>query len=185
MAVQSAGIARSQYRTSRARRRLLLSVSVVAVAVVLGLVVHRALASKAVDKPALRPAAQVALSLGARQTADIDLIAGAVGQYVAANGALPTRLSTASGGGLVLCGNTCDTTAGAVSGLSAYQPSNIHLVGYSAGLTVPDQSTMYLVPGAKCGSSGHAGDPNSNPHSMVILSEGVTGTTPVARCLVL
>jgi hypothetical protein len=126
-------------------------------------------------------APQPVLSLGAKQSADIDLVAGAIGQYAAANNALPTHLSATSSDSLVLCGDVCNPTLYAVNGFSVYNPSNIRLMRYTPGLVAPNQNSMYLVPGAKCGSNGQVGSVNPVPRSMVLLY--VTGTTP--RCEVL
>jgi len=50
---------------------------------------------------------------------------------------------------------------------------------------VPNEQTMYLVPGAKCGDNGHLGALNTTPHSMVILYSQTTSVTTTPRCLVL
>jgi hypothetical protein len=129
---------------------------------------------------------QPVLSFNAKQSADIDLVAGAVGQYAAANDALPTHLSLASNGDyLVLCGDSCDPTAYTVDGFSAYKPSSIKLVSYAEGLAAPDQNTMYLVPRAKCNTDGSVGSVNTDPRSMVILYATTSGSTVVPRCVVL
>ena len=183
MAFQPAGSARYRYRSQRGRRRLLAAAGVVLVLAALGVAAHMFMSSKtAGDPPAKTPPP---LSFAAKQAIDVNLVAGAIGQYASANSALPTSLSVASDGGLVLCGAVCDPSLYEVGGLSAYQAANIKLMNYSPGLTTPDQNTMYVVPGAKCASDGHAGDPNATPRSAVILYSTQTdaGTTP--RCVVL
>jgi len=184
MAVQLAGAARYRSRSSRARRRLLIVLGVVLVLVVAYVVVHRYVSPK--NNPSAPGSTPPALSFTAKQTADVNLVAGAVGQYAAANGVLPAHLSVAPDGSLVLCGDVCDPTLYGVGGFSVYQASDIKLMGYSPGLTPPNQSLMYLVPGAKCGTDGRAGDPNATPRSMVILyasTNSAGATTP--RCVVL
>jgi hypothetical protein len=184
MATRPAGFARSRYRALRGRRRLIRMAIVVVLVGVLGVVAYSMVFPK--DTPKLVP--QVAakpVSFGARQAADVNLVAGAVGQYVAANGALPQKLLPTASGGLVLCGATCDVLANTISGLTAYQPSNVYLMGYSFGLVAPNQTVMYLVPGAKCQSNGSLGASNPTPHSMVILYEAASSSMVTPQCVVL
>lgn len=184
MVVRPAGTARSQYRALRSRKRLLRAVIAVACIGVLGFAAYSVFESRHVKK-AVSHVAAAPLSFGVRQAADVNLVAGAIGQYVAANDVLPARLSSTVEGGLVLCGATCDAVANTISGLSAYQPSDIQLMSYVPNLVAPNQHTMYLVPGAKCQSNGSLGGLNSTPHSMVILYVTVTGSTTSPQCLVL
>lgn len=184
MTVKQAGAARYRYRALRSRRRLVGMASIVALVVVVGFVAYSALESKYAKKVSPHITA-VPLSFGVRQAADVNLVAGAIGQYVAANDALPERLSSTTGGGLILCGVSCDAVTNTVSGLSAYQPTDIRLMNYVPNLVAPNQQIMYLVPGAKCRSNGSLGDPNPTPHSMVILYVAETGSTTTPQCLVL
>jgi hypothetical protein len=184
MAVQLAGAARSKLRSSRMRRRLFIALFVVVILIIVLLVAHKYMTPK--SSPTAPGSAVQPLSFTAKQTTDINLVAGAVGQYAAANGVLPAYLSVASNGSLVLCGSVCNPTLYGVGGFSAYQASNIKLMNYSPGLTPSNQNMMYLVPGAKCGSDGKAGDPNPTPRSMVILYASVSSTgVATPRCVVL
>jgi len=184
MVARTAGAARYRYRALNSRRRLLKVIVLLLIVGVLGIGAYFVIASKHTKK--ITPAATTALpSFATRQVEDINLIAGAVGQYVAANGALPQRLSATAGNGLVLCGATCDAVANTVSGLSAYQASNVRLMSYVPGLTAPNQATIYLVPAAKCQRNGSLGGPNVTPHSMVMLYAGLVGSTVTPQCLVL
>ncbi|HEY4161360.1 MAG TPA: hypothetical protein VGM08_04835 [Candidatus Saccharimonadales bacterium] len=183
MVFQSAGAARSRYRSQRGRRRLLAVIGLVLVLAVLGIAMHLVMSSKAAGN--LPAKASPSLSFPAKQAADVNLVAGAIGQYASANGALPTSLSAAPDGGLVLCGTVCDPSLYEVGGLSVYQAANIKLVSYGPGLEVPNQNTMYVVPGAKCASDGRAGDPNQTPRSAVILYGTQTSTSTTPGCVVL
>jgi len=125
-------------------------------------------------------------SFGGKQVEDVGLVAGAMGQYASANGALPTHLSVAAGNGLVLCGSTCDPTTNTVSGLSVYQALNIKIVPYSSGLTAPNTAAMYLVPEANCANNGAVGSVNTNPRSMVLLYDGENSeNVATPHCIVL
>jgi hypothetical protein len=183
MAVQLAGTARYRSRSSHTRRRVLVVVvALVILAITAGIFILPGMRKKVLPAHT----AQQQPSFAARQTMDISLVAGAVGQYAAANGVLPAHLSAAPDGDLVLCGDVCNPTLYGVGGFGAYQASNIKLMAYTTGLTTPGQSVMYLVPGAKCGADGRAGDPNPTPRSMVILFAVATGSgTPAPRCVVL
>lgn len=178
-----AGAARYRYRTQSSRRRLL------AVCVILVVVAGLLLAGrgfvfpKTAKAPPLKPVPP--LSFEAKQVEDVNLVATAVGQYANANNALPVHLSTGTSGGLVLCGATCDPNLYTVGGFMVYQASNIRLVNYAPALMAPDVNTMYLVPGAKCGSGGQLGDVNLRPRSMVILYVASTASSTEPRCVVL
>lgn len=127
---------------------------------------------------------QPQLSYGAKQAQDVNLVAGAVGQFAAAYGALPHKLAV-SNSSLVLCGAACDPTAYEVGGFSVYQPADIKLMHYTPGLTVPSQSAMYLVPEARCAKDGKLDGANTDTRSMVILFATESGTTLSPRCVVL
>jgi hypothetical protein len=162
----------------------LLWVGLVVVLVVVGVVAARKIISSETAQKAKPQNAQPQLSYSAKQAIDVNLVAGAVGQYAAANDALPENLAE-SNGSLVLCGSTCTSSAYEVGGFNVYQPADIKLIPYAPNLTVPSQSTMYLVPGAKCASDGAIGAVNSAPRSMVILFATVSGTSTAPRCVVL
>jgi len=183
MAVQTAGSARYRHRIMSARRRLLMLCVIVLVVAVAAFLARPFIFHKK-TVPTVN-AAKPVLSTSAKQSEDVDLVAGAVGQYAAANGALPTHLSAAPNGSLVLCGDTCNPTLYSVSGFSVYQASNIHLMSYAPGLSVPNQNVMYLVPGAKCGSNGQLGSVNPAPRSMVLLYASAGATSTAQRCVVL
>lgn len=184
MAVLPAGAARYRYQTQLLRRRLLLALAIVVVLAALIVVAHAMLAPKAASTPPPQPA-QPKLGFEAKQVVDVNLVAAAVGQYAAANGALPTHLSVGPDGGLVLCGAACDPAMYTIGGFDVYQASSIKLMAYAPGLTAPDQHTMYLVPGAKCGTDGQLGAVNPTPRSMAILYAGVVSGGTKPRCVVL
>lgn len=183
MAARLAGSLHFQRRASARRRRLYLVGMIILVLAVGGFIVHKVISSEMARKPAPQNT-QPQLSYGAKQAIDVNLVAGAVGQYAAANNALPGRLAE-SNGSLVLCGATCTSSAYEVGGFNVYQPSNIKLVAYVPNLTVPSQSTMYLVSGAKCAGNGAIGGVNTAPRSMVILFAAVNGSSAAPRCVVL
>ena len=160
------------------------AVGLVVLVVLLGVFFgHKVISSEMSQKPKTQNV-QPRLSYGAKQAIDVNLVAGAVGQYAAANNVLPQKLAV-SNGSLVLCGPTCTSSAYEVGGFNVYQPSDIKLVSYAPNLTVPSQTTMYLVPGAKCASNGAVGAANPAPRSMVILFAAVNGSTTAPRCVVL
>ncbi len=183
MAFQSAGAARYRSRAQRGRRRLLVMLGALLVLAVLGVAAYWYFSSRAAGTQPSKTAPS--LSFGAKQAMDLNLVAGAVGQYASANGVLPAHFSATQDGRLVLCGTVCDPTLYAVGGFRAYNAANIRLMNYTAGLAVPDQNTMYVVPGAKCGSDGHAGDPNPISRSAVILYGAQTSSGTTTRCIVL
>lgn len=182
MAVQLAGIAHRQSRNARGRRRwFTLALAFIVAALAVG--VYTAFFSGPANKTTSKTG-QPELSFEARQLTDVALVGGAVGQYAEANDALPTRLSVAPGGSLILCGATCSISY-EVGGLSVYQASDIRLMEYASGLTVPNQNFMYLVPSATCSSGGQLGTQNPSARSMVILYDTVSGSSTAPRCIVL
>jgi len=182
MAIQAAGSARYKRRAASTRRRLFVGLIVIVVLAVAAIAGRTYIFPKA-SKP-VAAAKPPVLTMGAEQSADVDLVAGAIGQYATANDALPTHLSV-SNGSLVLCGDVCNPTLYTVSGFSVYSPSNIKLMSYRPGLAAPNQNIMYLAPGAKCGSDGTVGAVDSRPRSMVLLYAAATTTGSVPRCEVL
>jgi len=185
MAVRIAGSDRYRQRASIRRRRFFVIggvVIVVAIVIVAWQMGVFSMFSK--KKPVV--AVQPPVTSSARQAEDVDLVAGAVGQYSATNSTLPTGLSTVANNGLVLCGSTCDPTNNEVSGFVYYQASGFKIVSYAAGLTAPSQSVVYLVPGAKCGDKGQVSVVNTDPRSMVLLYDNAsTSGAPDPRCIVL
>ncbi|HUB94094.1 MAG TPA: hypothetical protein VMB52_06345 [Verrucomicrobiae bacterium] len=173
---------RSRYTRKKLVKRWLLAASTAIVVLAILLIAHTVLWSKTAGQ-AMPPAP--VLSFSAKQDVDVHLVAAAVGQYVSSNGTLPTRLSVASNGGLVLCSDVCNPSLYELGGLSVYQAADIKLVNYTPDLMVSNQSTMYLVPSAKCDPSGRIGGPNSVPRSMVILYSTDTDSSPTPRCIVL
>lgn len=183
MALQTAGSARYKQRAASMRRRLSVALIVVVVLVV-AVIAARTFIFPKTSKPVIA-AKPPALSLAGKESEDVGLVAGAVGQYAAANDALPTRLSVTASGGLVLCGDVCNAALYGISGFSVYQASDIQLKSYVPGLTAPNQNVIYLVPGAKCGSNGQLGAVNPKPRSMVLLYASATTTGATPRCVVL
>lgn len=185
MAVRIAGSGRFKRRASKRRRRMIFA-SVAVVVLVAAAIAWQMGAFSVFSNKKVAAAPRQPLTAGAKQSEDIGLVAGAVGQYAAANGALPTSLSATTTNDLVLCGITCVPTNFDVNGLSYYQASGIKLVPSTPGLSVSNPSMIYLVPGAKCGSGGLVGGENSNPRSMVLLYMSVENpNTPAPRCIVL
>jgi hypothetical protein len=183
MATKAAGSARYNQRAAFMRRRLFVTLIVIVVLAVAAVAARTFIFPKA-SKPVVA-AKSSALSMAAKQSADVDLLAGAIGQYAAANNVLPEHLSVASSSSLVLCGDVCNPTLYAVTGFSIYTPSDIKLMGYTPGLAAPNQNTIYLVPGAKCGSDGTVGAVDPTPRSMVLLYATTTTTSTTPRCVVL
>ena len=185
MAVRIAGSDRSRRRTSTRRRRLTVAGVLIVVVIIAAVAWWMGVFTFGNKKVAATPTPT--LTTGAKQAEDVGLVAGAVGQYAAANDALPLGLATVPGNGLVLCGTTCSPTNYDVSGFSFYQASDVRLMPYSMNLAAPNQSAIYLVPGAKCGTDGQVGAANPGPRSMVLLydSESDSGTTLSPRCIVL
>jgi len=137
-------------------------------------------------KPAPAVVHAAPLSYQQKQSNDVNIIAGAMGQYVAGSGGVvPTSISAAADGNLVLCGVTCDPTTSNISPLSVYRASGIEFVAYDAALTAPDKYTMYLVLGGSCISVHELGPQSTNPHAVVILYGRDTGTDLVQRCVTL
>ena len=184
MASRIAGYARIKHRASARRRRVMLTCIVIVLAIGIIVGVRTILAPSGVK--ANTSTVQPQQTYGARQAVDVNLVAGAIGQYAAANGVLPTHLEALSSSSLVLCGATCDTTDYQVSGLGVYQAANVKMVTYAPELAAPNQGVMYLVPGASCGIDGKLSGINSSPRSMVVLYQVVTTSNQsVPRCQVL
>ena len=183
MAARLAGSLHFQRRASVRRRRLYVLCAAVVLIVAAAVAARAIMMSRAAHEANIRTV-QPQLSYGAKQAIDVNLVAGAVGQYAAANDVLPVRLA-ASNGSLVLCADTCTPSAYEVGGFNVYQPADIKLVPYAPGLTVPTQADMYLVPGAKCAGNGSIGAVNPNPRSMVILFVATTNSGVSPRCVVL
>jgi hypothetical protein len=183
MAARLAGSLHFQRRASARRRRFVMFTTLLLLIGVAVYVGHSYMASNNTKAEAAQNV-QPQQSYGAKQAQDVNLVAGAVGQFAAAYGALPHRLAV-SNSSLVLCSATCDPSAYEVGGFSVYQPSDIKLVSYKTELTVPSQSTMYLVPDARCAKDGKLDGVNSDPRSMVILFATESGSTLSPRCVVL
>lgn len=184
MAVHIAGSARIKHRAS-ARRRRVFVIAFVAI-IVAGVGVGARTVLGPTNTKAKAPLVEPQLTYGARQAVDVNLVAGAIGQYAAANGVLPTRFEPLSASSLVLCGTACDPTNYQVSGLGVYQAPNVKIVPYQPELAAPNQSVMYLVPGASCGINGKLSGINTLPRSMVVLYQVVTTSgQAVSRCQVL
>lgn len=167
-------------RWSQARR--IKTIAAVLLIVILAGVVYRAV-HKA---PASTATAPPQLTYRQKQTIDINIVGGAVGQYAAANSVLPTRTSSGPDGSiLVLCNDTCDPTTSQVASLSVYKPADVKVVAYAPGMIAPNAQSMYLVPGAKCAGSTGIGGPSSNLRSMVILYNVSSGANLTQRCVTL
>lgn len=183
MAARLAGSLHFQRRAT-ARRRRSVYIGVIAVVIIIGIVVGHSIMTNGGNQKANANAVQPQLSYGAKQAVDVNLVAGAVGQYAAANNALPLNLAV-SNSSLVLCAATCTPSAYEVGGFNVYQPANIKLISYSPTLAVPSANDMYLVPSAKCAKDGGIGAVNTDSRSMVILFATSSGSTTAPRCVVL
>jgi hypothetical protein len=161
------------------RRQVKLVLTGLAV-IVLVIVTHTVITRP--HKPA--PVAAAPLTYQQKQNIDVNTIAGAVGQYAYANNVLPTRLSVGSGT-LIMCDTTCDPTTSQISPLSVYKPTDVKIEPYVAGLTVPDDQTVYLVPLAKCQNQTSLGTPSLNQRSMVLLYASSSGSSISQRCVTL
>lgn len=160
------------------------AVAVVAVVAGAGVGAHAYLQQRHVQKAAVRVLPKY--SFRQRQSIDVNSIGGAVSLFAQANDALPTGLSTASDGNLVLCGTSCDPRNYEVTSLLVYKPANVKLAAYIPGLSVSDPQTMYLVPGAKCTNEGTLGDASTAPRAMVILyAQDDSGAPVKQRCVTL
>jgi preprotein translocase subunit Sss1 len=165
-------------RWSKARWIKTIGISVIGV-IALGLLVHILMASD----NATPPRALVKLNLQARQSNDINTIGGAISQYVSTNGVLPTRTSTTPEGSLVLCNTMCDPATSAISRLMNYKAVNVQYVPYRHDIIVPDDQTIYLVPGAKCKKNSGIGDPASSDRAIAIVYALSVGSTLSQRCV--
>lgn len=183
MAARLAGSLHFQRRASARRRRLVTALVVVLVLGVAAYIGHSYMTSKNTTAAAAG-SVQPQLSYSAKQAQDVNLVAGAVGQFSAAYGALPQKLAV-SNSSLVLCAAQCDPSAYEVGGFNVYQPTDIKLKPYVPGMTVPDQSAMYLIPEARCAKDGKLDGANSDPRSMVIIFASESGSTLSPRCVVL
>jgi len=124
------------------------------------------------------------LSYEQKQSYDVNMIAGAIAQYAAEVNALPTVVGANQGDSVNLCGVSCSADSTAVV-MTAYKPADIKFASYSPQLSVPNQHTMYLVPGAKCANQTAIGAINTKPRSMVILYAQAAGSSLAQHCVVL
>ena len=134
-------------------------------------------------KPAPVHDQPIRLTTQQRQANDISTIAGAIGQYAAANKVLPITAAP-SGGQLVLCDTVCNPLTAQVAALVIYHADQVKIVAYRAALTATSTQVIYLVPQAKC-DGGAVGGPNPNPRSMVLLYDAATTPNSTPRCIVL
>jgi hypothetical protein len=124
------------------------------------------------------------LTYAQKQANDVNTVAGAVAQYAAATGSLPTMIAANQNDSVSICGTSCGADATPVT-LQVYKPAGINFAPYSTGLTVSDQYSMYLVPGAKCASKTSIGMVNTKPRSIVILYAQAGANGLQQRCVVL
>jgi hypothetical protein len=170
----------SYRRKSQRSRKGLFVVAIVVVLAIIGLVLFLHRAPKAVVPPPVPKTTAAQL----RQS-DVDILAGAIGQFTASNdGVVPTGISLAANGtNLVLCGATCDPTTGTVASLSSYLPSNVQFTTYAPSLSVPSEQIMYVVPQAACAPHGAGiGGPSTNKRAMIILYGTLSGSVLTQRC---
>jgi hypothetical protein len=167
MATRIAGSFHVRRRALKRRRRLVVSAIAAIVLIGAASVVWPIIAQHFHRKAPI--VAHTPPSFSTQQGADVTLLAGAIGQYTAEFNELPTHLTVSPSNRLVICGSTCDAVNYEVGSFGVYKPSGIKFAPYAPGLTAPDQSTMYLVHGAKCGSNGQVGDVSMVPLSMIIL----------------
>jgi len=183
VSVPKASKRRHRHRASsqlRRRRRTLLVTGVVLIAAVL---VWHFWPRHAPPSPAF--VAQP-ISYQQKQNIDVNTVGGAVGQYALANGTLPTHLAVGDANNqLVMCNNICDPATSQISTLQVYGAPGVAIRPYAADLSVPDDKSMYLVPGASCTSRMGIGRPNSNPRSMVILYADKTDKGLRQHCVTL
>jgi hypothetical protein len=135
------------------------------------------------EKPA--PPPKLKLSYTQKQSGDVSLVGGAVAQFAATYGDLPSQVMPASDGGLAFCGKACGSSQLTLGSPQVYPPSAVKLVSYTAGLKAPDEHTMYLVPAAKCASATSIGGTSTSPRSIVILYARAENTLLKQRCVTL
>ena len=128
-------------------------------------------------------ATPIELTNSQKQMNDIITIGGAIGQYAAANGVLPTHLVVGdSETSLVMCDAVCNPTTSQISSLYSYKATNVQLKDYVAGLTVPNEQTAYLVTNGTC-KDKVLGPASASPRAMVILYAATSGNTISQHCL--
>jgi len=92
------------------------------------------------------------------RTADAKSIAGAAEKYLvrATPSLLPKSLYDYTDNSLIICGSatcTANTEPSGTAVLEYYKEAAVSIVSYTAGLTVPDASTVYIVVNELCNSS--------------------------------
>ncbi len=162
-------------------RRLKLGAAALVVIAVLGVGVNTFVIK---HTPKVQAAAKP-LTYAQKQASDVNTVAGAVAQYTVAAGALPTIVAANQNDGITICGVDCSAVTPSVVTLSVYKPDGVLIAPYSAGLKVPDQHTMYIVPQAKCADKATLGNVNTNPRSAIILYAQVDGVTLSQHCVTL
>jgi hypothetical protein len=108
-----------------------------------------------------------------------------MGQYSAANSALPTKTVAPGGTTLELCGDTCDPTNPFAVQLSLYRPSNVRIVPFVAGLQAPGTETMLVVTAGKCNGSALDAQAATKPRSAVLLYSEISKDVLTTHCITL
>lgn len=126
----------------------------------------------------------ITLTYSQNQSIDVNTVGGAIGQYTAANHALPIRLS-ANGSTLVMCNSVCDPTTSQISQLVVYQAADVMIKSYTAGMMVPSKNDMLLVRAATCRSASTLGDETTKQNAMIILYATDSSTGLSQHCVTL
>jgi hypothetical protein len=164
------------------RKPAVKAVVVLAVVGVVGLVARTQFRERIA--PPTKPV-QVHYTYQQMQAIDVNTVGSAISQYSVANAAIPTSISIAPDGNLVLCGEVCNPLTSEVNALTSYKPSSVSFQTYAPGIAVMDKDQMYIVPGATCKNKGKTVDSSAAPKAMVILYGQTAAAGLNQRCVIL
>jgi prepilin-type N-terminal cleavage/methylation domain-containing protein len=116
---------------------------------------------------------------------DVAEILAAVNEYISNNnGTLPKSTATGStANALLVCDTHCTASNSSKASLGFYTPPKVVFHAYASSLTIPDDSTVYIVTGATCSANNSIGTP-VNSVSTLALYALQNGSSITQQCQV-
>lgn len=119
------------------------------------------------------------------QKDDVLTLSSKVKEFLGKNNSIPpSTLGQPQGKTLQLCASTCDTNAVTVT-FKLYEASNVQIHDYTQGLQVPNDQSIYMVPGASClaDGSGIGSQSSGSQPTMVFLYATTNGDAFTQHCV--
>lgn len=103
---------------------------------------------------------------------DVAAILAGVNEYISNNnGTLPKTTATGSTANtLLVCDTHCTASNSSKVSLGFYTPPKVIFHAYASNLTIPDDSTVYIVTGATCSPNNTIGTPVSGVSTLALYA---------------